>query len=106
MDLESYRLRVTSRVERPLAPTYDEPRCLPRVETRAKLVCPGFFVDEATWAGAPTDEVLALAGVQEGATRTNARHDRRTAGTADAARGWVVRSVPGAKAWRHSRNVG
>ena len=69
IDLDSYRLRVTGLVERPLELTYDELRCLPKVRRQAKLVCPGFFVDEATWAGARIGEVLALAGVQEGATR-------------------------------------
>ena len=106
MDLESYRLRVTGRVERLLELTYDELHCLPKVRRRAKLVCPGFFVDEATWAGAPIGEMLALAGVQEGATRMKATHDRRAAGAADPTRGWTVRSVPGAKEWRYSRNVG
>lgn len=69
IDLESYRLRVTGLVERPLELTYDELRCLPKRQTTAELVCPGFFVDEATWAGAPIGEVLALAGVKEGATK-------------------------------------
>jgi DMSO/TMAO reductase YedYZ molybdopterin-dependent catalytic subunit len=66
--LESYRLEVSGKVDRPLSLTYDDLRCLPKVETRAILECPGFFVDEATWAGAPMREVLALAGVQQGAT--------------------------------------
>jgi DMSO/TMAO reductase YedYZ molybdopterin-dependent catalytic subunit len=68
IDLESYRLEVTGRVDHPLSLTYDDLRCLPRVETAATLKCPGFFVDKATWAGTPIREVLALAGVQEGAT--------------------------------------
>jgi DMSO/TMAO reductase YedYZ molybdopterin-dependent catalytic subunit len=68
IDLESYRLEVTGKVDHPLSLTYDDLRCLPKVETAAILECPGFFVDEATWAGAPIQEVLALAGVQGGAT--------------------------------------
>jgi DMSO/TMAO reductase YedYZ molybdopterin-dependent catalytic subunit len=67
IDLESYRLSVTGKVDHPLSLTYDELRCLPRVETAATLVCPGFFVDEARWAGTPIREVLELAGVQEDA---------------------------------------
>ena len=68
IDLESYRLEVSGKVDRPLNLTYDDLRCLPKVEVRAILECPGLFVDEATWAGVPIREVLALAGVQEGAT--------------------------------------
>ena len=67
IDLKSYRLEVTGKVEHPLSLTYDDLRCLPKVETKAILECPGFFVDEATWAGVPIGEVLALAGVQGGA---------------------------------------
>ena len=66
IDLESYRLQVTGKVDHPLSLTYDDLRCMPKVEVTATLVCPGFFVDEATWAGTPMRDVLALAGVQEG----------------------------------------
>jgi DMSO/TMAO reductase YedYZ molybdopterin-dependent catalytic subunit len=67
LDLDTYRLRVTGLVDRPLELTYDQIRCLPRVEAAPELVCPGVFVDHARWAGTPIAEVLALAGVQEGA---------------------------------------
>ena len=65
IDLESYRLEVTGEVDHPLSLTYDDLRCLPTVEITTKLVCPGVFIDEATWAGVPIREVLELAGVQE-----------------------------------------
>ncbi|MFN2157258.1 MAG: molybdopterin-dependent oxidoreductase [Anaerolineae bacterium] len=64
IDFQSYRLEVTGKVEQPLSLTYDELRCLPRVERRCLLNCPGFFQDEATWAGASLDAVLERAGVQ------------------------------------------
>jgi DMSO/TMAO reductase YedYZ molybdopterin-dependent catalytic subunit len=67
VDVSSWRLEVTGKVDRPLSLTYDELRCLSRVEAAPELVCPGFFVDHATWAGAPLSEILALAGVQQGA---------------------------------------
>jgi DMSO/TMAO reductase YedYZ molybdopterin-dependent catalytic subunit len=67
LDPVTYRLRVTGLVDRPLELTYDEIRCLPRIEASPVLTCPGFFVDRTTWAGTPIAEVLALAGVQEGA---------------------------------------
>jgi DMSO/TMAO reductase YedYZ molybdopterin-dependent catalytic subunit len=67
LDLATYRLRVTGLVEHPLELTYDQIRCLPKVQASPLLVCPGFFQDQATWAGVPIADVLALAGVQEGA---------------------------------------
>ncbi len=64
IDLESYRLKVTGKVENPLSLTYDDLRCMPKLEVRCTLVCPDFFADTATWAGAPLALVLELAGVQ------------------------------------------
>jgi DMSO/TMAO reductase YedYZ molybdopterin-dependent catalytic subunit len=68
IDPVAYRLRVTGKVQPPLELAYDEIRCLPRVQASPVLNCPGFFVDEATWAGTPIAEVLALTQVQEGAS--------------------------------------
>jgi DMSO/TMAO reductase YedYZ molybdopterin-dependent catalytic subunit len=67
LDLDTYRLRVSGLVDRPLALTYDEIRCLPRLQASPLLVCPDTFEDRATWAGASLREVLKLAGVQAGA---------------------------------------
>jgi DMSO/TMAO reductase YedYZ molybdopterin-dependent catalytic subunit len=68
VDLDTYRLRVTGKVERPLELTYDQIRCLPKVEASPDLECPGFFVDRGvTWVGVPIADVLDLAGVQGGA---------------------------------------
>ncbi len=69
LDFATYRLEVTGKVEQPLSLTYDELRCLPRIETRCILNCPGFFQDEATWAGASLDALLERAGVQPDAER-------------------------------------
>ncbi len=68
VDLTTYRLAITGLVEQPLSLTYDDLRCLPIVEAAPELVCPGYFVDVATWAGAPLWEVLELAGVSDAAT--------------------------------------
>jgi DMSO/TMAO reductase YedYZ molybdopterin-dependent catalytic subunit len=68
IDLASYRLKVSGKVDRPLSLTYDDLRCMPRIQSRDVLVCPGFFEDEATWAGASLEYVLELAGPQVGAT--------------------------------------
>ena len=63
IDVASYRLVVTGTVDHPLSLTYDDLRCMPKVEATCTLVCPGFFEDEATWAGVPLAHVLELAGV-------------------------------------------
>jgi DMSO/TMAO reductase YedYZ molybdopterin-dependent catalytic subunit len=52
IDLASYRLKVTGKVEHPLSLSYDDLRCMLRVEQYCTLVCPGLFEDRATWAGA------------------------------------------------------
>jgi DMSO/TMAO reductase YedYZ molybdopterin-dependent catalytic subunit len=64
IDLETYRLVVTGTVDHPLSLTYDDLRCMPKVELRCTIVCVGFFEDEATWAGASLNHILDLAGVQ------------------------------------------
>jgi DMSO/TMAO reductase YedYZ molybdopterin-dependent catalytic subunit len=64
LDLDSYRLKVSGKVEKTLELLYDELRCLPRVESSLDLSCPGVFLDHATFAGTPIAEVLALAGVR------------------------------------------
>ncbi|MBL7200604.1 MAG: molybdopterin-dependent oxidoreductase [Anaerolineae bacterium] len=68
IDFDHYRLQVTGKVDNPLSVTYDDLRCMPKIEERCTLTCPGFFDDEATWAGASLTHVLDLAGVQAEAT--------------------------------------
>ncbi len=68
LKLEDYRLQITGRVEHPVSLTYDQLRCLPKVQVHTELACPGVFLDEATWAGAPLQAVLALAHPRDGAT--------------------------------------
>jgi sulfane dehydrogenase subunit SoxC len=68
IDVRRYRLEVAGKVSRPLSLTFDELRCMPRVQARPTLICPGFFTDVATWAGTPLKYIIDLAGPQEGAT--------------------------------------
>ncbi len=67
IDLATYRLSVVGKVDYPLELTYDDLRCLPKITSQPNLICPGFFEDVATWAGASFVYVLDLAGVQPGA---------------------------------------
>jgi sulfane dehydrogenase subunit SoxC len=68
-DPASYRLEVTGEVGSPLSLAYDDLRCMPRTEARPLLVCPGFFEDEANWAGVPLAHILDLAEVEDTATQ-------------------------------------
>jgi DMSO/TMAO reductase YedYZ molybdopterin-dependent catalytic subunit len=67
IDLASYRLNVTGKVDRPLSLSLDDLRCMPKVTASAALICYGVFKDSATWSGVPIPEVLERAGVQAGA---------------------------------------
>jgi DMSO/TMAO reductase YedYZ molybdopterin-dependent catalytic subunit len=67
IDPETYRLEISGKVEQPLSLSYDDLRCMPKVETHSVLVCPGFFQDEATWAGVPLSEILERVKLQDDA---------------------------------------
>ncbi len=67
VDIDTYRLVVTGKVDKELSLTYDEILGLPRVTGDPDLVCPGYFVDKATWSGAGLKSILDLAGVQSDA---------------------------------------
>jgi DMSO/TMAO reductase YedYZ molybdopterin-dependent catalytic subunit len=67
IDVKSYRLEVSGKVDHPLSLSYDDLRCMPKVETTTDLICPGYFKDEATWAGVPLTYILDLASVQQDA---------------------------------------
>jgi DMSO/TMAO reductase YedYZ molybdopterin-dependent catalytic subunit len=67
IDLATYRLKVSGRVNNPLELTYDELRCLPKLNCRCTITCPGFFVDTTDWVGASLAGVLKLADVQRDA---------------------------------------
>ena len=69
IDFANYRLEVSGKVDNPLSLSYDQLRCMPRIEVECTLVCAGFFEDRTTWAGVPLSYMLDQAGVQEGAQR-------------------------------------
>jgi len=68
IDLPSYRLRVSGLVDHPFSLSYDDLRCLPKVEAEVTLECPGYFVDQARLAGPTLASVLALAVPQADAS--------------------------------------
>ena len=68
IDLETFRLEITGKVDHPLTLSYNDLRCMPKVEDFHTLICPGVFTDMATWDGVPLKHILELAGVAEDAT--------------------------------------
>ena len=69
IDLTTYRLKVSGLVDHPLELNFEELRCFPKVTVKAKIVCPGYFIDESTWSGVPFATLLEKAGVQKKATQ-------------------------------------
>jgi DMSO/TMAO reductase YedYZ molybdopterin-dependent catalytic subunit len=51
VDSNTYRLKVTGKVERPLSLSYDEILRLPSLTETVLLICPGFFSNNGRWTG-------------------------------------------------------
>lgn len=64
IDLASYRLEIGGLVDYPLKLSYDDLRCMPKIEVQTTIVCIGNFDDTDVWAGASLKYVLELAGIQ------------------------------------------
>ena len=64
IDLATYRLVIDGLVDHPLKLSYDDLRCMPKIEVLTTIVCKGNFDDTAVWAGASLKYVLELAGIQ------------------------------------------
>lgn len=74
VEVESWRLRVDGMVDRPYELTHDELLDMDLVEVPVTLACVsnevgGDLIGNATWLGAPLQELLERAGVQPGATQ-------------------------------------
>ncbi len=64
VDITTYRLRVTGKVDRELSLSYQEILALPKVTGSPDLLCPGYFVDKATWSGVTFKSILDQAGLR------------------------------------------
>jgi len=65
LDLATYRLVIDGMVDYPFALSYDDLRCLPKIEVQTTIVCKGNFDDTSVWAGASLKYLLEMAGIQE-----------------------------------------
>lgn len=68
VDIESYRLNVVGKVQRPLDLTFDEIKQMTAQDREVLLVCPGFFEDNGVWRGVPLAALLEKAGPLEDAS--------------------------------------
>lgn len=67
IELATYKLKVSGNVDRPLSLSFDDLRRMPRISSRPKLVCEGYFEDIATWAGVSLAALLGRAAVRSSA---------------------------------------
>jgi DMSO/TMAO reductase YedYZ molybdopterin-dependent catalytic subunit len=71
INLTSYRLNITGKVDHPLSLSFDDLRCMRKITSEVDIICKGYFEDWSTWAGVPISDVLDRAGIQTGATAIN-----------------------------------
>jgi DMSO/TMAO reductase YedYZ molybdopterin-dependent catalytic subunit len=67
-NLNTWRLSIEGRVERPLVLTYSQILTLPAIERNVLLICPGFFANNGRWKGISLIPLLQKAKIQHDAT--------------------------------------
>jgi sulfoxide reductase catalytic subunit YedY len=65
IDLKAYRLKVTGKVGRPLALSYDEIVKYPSLTETVLLICPGFFSNNGRWTGLDLKSLVQEAEIKE-----------------------------------------
>jgi DMSO/TMAO reductase YedYZ molybdopterin-dependent catalytic subunit len=79
IDLKTYRLKVTGKVERPLSLSYDEILKYPPLTEAVLLICPGFFSNNGRWTGLNLKALMQEAQVKKEAQYidTVGAHEKR-----------------------------
>ena len=72
-DLDTWRLKITGNVQKPLNLSYDQVLELPAIERNVLLLCPGFFTNHGKWKGISVVELLRLAQPESGITHVTFR---------------------------------
>ena len=72
-DLNTWRLKITGKVQTPLNLSYDQVLDLPAIERNVLLICPGFFTNHGKWKGISVTELLRLAQSESGITHVTFR---------------------------------
>jgi len=65
IDLKTYRLKVTGKVERPLSLSYGEILNYPSLTEAVLLICPGFFANNGRWTGVNLKSLLQEAQIKK-----------------------------------------
>lgn len=67
IDLKTYRLKVTGKVDQPLSLSLDQITKLPSITQIVLLICPGVFVNNGRWTGVSLKALLEEAKTKKGA---------------------------------------
>jgi len=65
IDLKSYRLKITGKLEHPLSLSYDEILKYPSLTESVLLICPGFFANNGRWTGVGLKVILQTAQIKK-----------------------------------------
>jgi DMSO/TMAO reductase YedYZ molybdopterin-dependent catalytic subunit len=68
VDLQTYRLKLTGEVKRPLSLTYEQILKYPSLTEVVLLICPGFFSNNGRWTGIKLGPLFQEARIKKGAT--------------------------------------
>jgi sulfoxide reductase catalytic subunit YedY len=68
VNLDTWRLEVTGRVEEPQRLTYSQVLAMPSIERSILLICPGVFANHGMWKGLSVGKLLEKAKMGEGVT--------------------------------------
>jgi sulfoxide reductase catalytic subunit YedY len=72
-DINTWRLKITGKVQQPLALSYTQVIELPAIEKKVLLICPGFFANHGRWTGISVTQLLKLAQPDPGITHVTFR---------------------------------
>ena len=72
-DMDTWRLKITGKVQKTIALSYDQVLALPAIERKVLLICPGFFANHGRWKGISVTQLLKLAQPESGITHVSFR---------------------------------
>jgi DMSO/TMAO reductase YedYZ molybdopterin-dependent catalytic subunit len=73
LDMNTYRLKTSGEVKRPLLLAYDQILKYPSVTENVLLICPGFFANNGCWTGVHLRVLLQDAQIKKGAKYINVK---------------------------------
>jgi DMSO/TMAO reductase YedYZ molybdopterin-dependent catalytic subunit len=65
IDLKTFRLKITGKVERPLSLSYDQIFKYPSLTETVLLICPGFFSNNGRWTGVSLKSLIQEAQIKK-----------------------------------------